>query len=40
MLGAVDDNRDLLLSAIKYLDKHSDKSSERPLLAVVNKETL
>jgi len=40
MLGAVNDSRELLLSAIKYLDKHSDKSSERPLLAVVNKETL
>ena len=40
MLGEVDDDRNILLAAVKYLDKHSDKSSERPLLAVVNKETL
>ncbi len=39
-IGKMKEDRNILLAAVKYLDKHSDKSSERPLLAVVNKETL
>ena len=37
MLGEVNDSREILLAAVKYLDKHSGKEAEPPNLTIVGK---